>query len=212
MRWLLHRSPWLPSSYSDIPNGTEDLPQILEELMNETDQQHLIFKLTPRKVFDGSVSVLDSQRSQRRKKRHLLRETDSRSRDNSKHGRRKRDVMVKMPQRTVETLVVIDKMMLAYHKSKELLQPYVLTIMNIVSSATVRNNYDIIFAFHCILPQTALRRDCNGKCIEMNRGSLLIGRGRSLVSLDMLDETQHFICLYFSWTSALTRMNTIKHA
>ena len=147
MRWLLHRSPWLPSSYSDIPNGTEDLPQILEELMNETDQQHLIFKLTPRKVFDGSVSVLDSQRSQRRKTRHLLRETDSRSRDNSKHGRRKRDVMVKMPQRTVETLVVIDKMMLAYHKSKELLQPYVLTIMNIVSSATVRNNYDIIIAF-----------------------------------------------------------------
>ena len=130
-RWLLHRSPWKPShvdSYSDIPNDTEQqLPAFLEELMNETGQNHLVFKLKPIKVFEGG----DSKTKRAHRAKDKTNSLESRVR--ARKTRQKRDVTVRMPERTVETLVVIDRMMMEYHKSKELLQPYVLTIMNIVS-------------------------------------------------------------------------------
>ena len=129
MPWLLHRSPWKPVPAMDIPNGTEDLPNSFEDLLNDTRQQHLIFKLMPKKVFDGGTSTSKYRRS-RRQAQHVR--NDYRS---SSNGRRKRDVTVRMPERTVETLVVIDRMMLEYHKTKQLLEPYVLTIMNIVSTS-----------------------------------------------------------------------------
>ena len=113
----------------DIPNGTEDLPNSFEDLLNDTRHQHLIFKLMPKKVFDGGTSTSKYRRS-RRQTQHVR--NDYRS---SNNARRKRDVTVRMPERTVETLVVIDRMMLEYHKTKQLLEPYVLTIMNIVSTS-----------------------------------------------------------------------------
>ena len=133
-RWLLHRSPWKPShvnSYSDIANDTEQqLPAFLEELMNETGQNHLVFKLKPIMVFEGGdLAGSENQRALRAK----YKTNSLESRGRARKTRQKRDVTVRMPERTVETLVVIDRMMMEYHKSKELLQPYVLTIMNIVS-------------------------------------------------------------------------------
>ena len=131
-RWLLHRSPWKPTpvkSYADIPNDTE-LPAFFEELMNETGKNHLVFKLKPIKVLEG-VPTVQNQRA--RRARHTATKR-SETPGSQKTRRQRRDVTVRMPERKVETLVVIDRKMMEYHKSKEMLQPYVLTIMNIVSS------------------------------------------------------------------------------
>ena len=165
MRWLLHRSPWIPTSTSAIPNGTGDFPSLLEDLMNETEEQHLIFKLKPKKVFDGGISISEYRKSRRRKMLHVTNDYNDKSRDTSEHGRRKRDVMVRMPERTVETLVVIDRMMLEFHKSKELLQPYVLTIMNIVSMISYNcDGKHIHYVRRCLsfsfTAQSTLLRSC----------------------------------------------------
>ena len=136
IRWLLHRSPWKPTPVKDIPNDTEKPYERWEDLLRETHQNHLIFKLKPKKVLDGSISTTHYRRARRRRRQTT---DNSVSHDHSYLERHKRDVTIRMPERTVETLVVIDKKMLEYHKSKELLQPYVLTIMNIVS----KQNYNI---------------------------------------------------------------------
>jgi hypothetical protein len=49
-----------------------------------------------------------------------------------KSRRQKRDVIMQMQERTVETMIVVDKMMYEFHRTENVIEPYVLTIMNIV--------------------------------------------------------------------------------
>ena len=47
-------------------------------------------------------------------------------------ARKRRELTFQLEEKTVETLVVVDKEMFDYHESEALIQPYVLTILNIV--------------------------------------------------------------------------------
>ncbi|KAK3590317.1 hypothetical protein CHS0354_007707 [Potamilus streckersoni] len=76
------------------------------------DNPDIIFKLRPLKTFDKPN---ESELPERHK------------------SRRRREVMMELAERNVETMVVVDQKMVEFHKSHELLKPYILTIMNIVA-------------------------------------------------------------------------------
>ena len=116
--------------------------------MNETGKNHLVFKLKPIKVLEGVPTSVQNQRA--RRARHTATKR-SKTRGSPKTRRQRRDVTVRMPERKVETLVVIDRKMMEYHKSKEMLQPYVLTIMNIVSTSSKNNGNICMYMYDTML-------------------------------------------------------------
>lgn len=124
--WQLHRSSWRPDAESD---DVKDFRNIRS--------QSLMFNMKPRKVY--AVPTPGNKQSPYNRTTLVKPTTDERSSRKGKNisvrrknRRRKRDVILQMPERTVETLVVVDRMMYTFHKTENVIEPYVLTIMNIV--------------------------------------------------------------------------------
>lgn len=91
--------------------------------------QSLVYNMKPRKVYD--IPKTDDH--------NLLpyhQKMDSRG-NNAGNRRGIRDVTMQMKKRTVETLVVVDRKMYEFHETENAIEPYVLTIMNIVSTKLV---------------------------------------------------------------------------
>lgn len=93
--------------------------------------------MTPKKVYDIPEPSLYNETEKINKKQEDI-EYDGQAAESTEGGdRHKRDVTMQMPERTVETLVVVDKLMYEYHESEDIIEPYVLTIMNIVSDCNI---------------------------------------------------------------------------
>ena len=100
-----------------------------------------MFNMKPRKVYDipetgdkGGTTYqtvngedLFDQKAKKIEKMPTFNPDESR--------RYKRDVIMKMQERTVETMIVVDRKMYEFHKTENVIEPYVLTIMNIVSKS-----------------------------------------------------------------------------
>lgn len=99
----------IPRKVYDIPNKTNSR-LVIEEMPVETTDEDL----ENDKNLHQSVSGFQAD-------------------DQDGAGRKRREVTLQMLEHTVETLVVADRKMFEFHESESLLQPYVLTILNIVS-------------------------------------------------------------------------------
>ncbi|KAL4235895.1 A disintegrin and metalloproteinase with thrombospondin motifs 6 [Mactra antiquata] len=118
--------------------------------------------MTPKKVYDTpEPSYSDSTETRTTDVPHAIlkqaEETSNSPGDIKKVPRHKREVTMQMPARTVETLVVVDRLMYEYHKSENMLEPYVLTIMNIVAKLyrdpSIGNNINIVVSKLIVLTQ-----------------------------------------------------------
>ena len=121
--WRFLRSSWLQDSNYPKTNPNEDHGPI-------------IFNLKPRKVYEipdtTKKGIAIERLSNVNKAFHINERQPLKS-----SRRQKRTVTMTMPERTVETLVVVDKQMYNFHKEENILEPYVLTIMNIVSTTFI---------------------------------------------------------------------------
>lgn len=97
------------------------------------NRTNLVFKDTPSEFKEVDVMTTKLPNRPEIRLRAAGQEMQFQAEESDQPIRKKREVSFQMLEHTVETLVVVDKEMFEFHKSESLIQPYVLTIMNIVS-------------------------------------------------------------------------------
>ena len=128
----------------------------------------IVYNLVPRKVYDFPDQpirkpFIEKPPYKEYERNANVSETTSPLNDQRRTGARnsrvRREVTLQMRSRTVETMVVVDRVMYEFHKAESIVEPYVLTIMNVVSGKVT---YDVQFHKYFMLFISRRQIICSG--------------------------------------------------